>query len=247
MVQHEIILIGLHDTVGIAFQRRPEDPSFSQTVEARTYIRLKRNRNRAYDSTGIEIEPYRKKPKLLQEFSTAEEIKKTEESVKLLLIETRNEDIRWMLTVMFDKNNETPMWTEWNFRQEKKSEEKKIIQNVLYLPQINESPTSHFVVVETLKRSLKIADEANADSISVMYDLTIAKIALQVQGEEKPTFDRIFTSLGSFHIEMTFFSAIGKVIAESGGPFFYKSYKFFMTTVNNDKIDICKNIKELNH
>ena len=117
----------------------------------------------------------------------------------------------------------------------------------MYLPQINESPTSHFVVVETLKRSLKIADEANVDSISVMYDLTIAKIALQVQGEEKPTFDRIFTSPGSFHIEMTFFSAIEKVIAESGGPFFYKFYKFFMTTVNNDKIDICKNIKELNH
>ena len=65
----------LHDTVRIAFQRRPEDPSFSQAEEARTYIALKRKRKRAYDPTGIEIEPYRKKLKLLQEFSTAEEIK----------------------------------------------------------------------------------------------------------------------------------------------------------------------------
>ena len=109
------------------------------------------------------------------------------------------------------------MWTGWNSRQEKKSEEKKTIQNVWYLPQINESPTSHSVVVETLKRPLKIADKVNRDSISVTYNLAIAKIALQLQAEEKPTFDRIFISLGSFHIEMAFLSAIGKVIAKSGG------------------------------
>ena len=93
----------------------------------------------------------------------------------------------------------------------KKSKENKIIQNVWYLPQINESPTSHAVVAEIL-RSLKIADEANRDSISETYDLAISEIALQVQAKEKPTIDRIFILLGSFHIEMTFFSAIGKVI-----------------------------------
>ena len=41
--------------------------------------------------------------KLLQEFSTSEVFKKAEESVKVLLIESRNEDIRWILTAMFDK------------------------------------------------------------------------------------------------------------------------------------------------
>ena len=40
---------------------------------------------------------------------------------------------------MFDEKNETPMWTGRNSRQEKKSEEKKIIQSVLHLTQINES------------------------------------------------------------------------------------------------------------
>ena len=103
------------------------------------------------------------------------------------------------------QKNETPMWTGWNSRQERKSKEKKIIQKVWYLPQISESLTSHSVVVETSKRSLKIADEANRDSISVTYNLAIAKIALQVQAEEKPTFDRIFISLGFFHTEMAFF------------------------------------------
>ena len=89
----------MHDTVGTAFRRRSEHPSILQTEKARTYI----TRKRAYYPTGIEIEPYRKKSKLHQEFSTAEEIKKAEEPVKLLLIESRNEDIRGMLTVMFDK------------------------------------------------------------------------------------------------------------------------------------------------
>lgn len=90
----------------------------------------------------------------------------------------------------------------------KKSKENKIIQNVWYLPQINESPTSHAVVVEIL-RSLKIAGEANRDSISERYDVAISEIALQVHTKETPTFDRIFILLGYFHIEMTFLSAIG--------------------------------------
>ena len=92
-----------------------------------------------------------------------------------------------------------------------KSKENKIIQNVWYLPQINGSPTSHAVVVEILRRSLKIADEANRDSISETYDVAISEIALQVQAKEKPTFDRIFILLGSFHIEMTFFFSYWKV------------------------------------
>ena len=55
-----------------------------------------------------------------------------------------------MLSVMFDKKCETPMWTGWNSRQENKSEEKKIIQSVWYLPQISESPTSNSVIIEDL-------------------------------------------------------------------------------------------------
>ena len=83
---------------------------------------------------------------------------------------------------------------------------------------------NHSVVVGTLKISLKIKDKAIRDSISVTYDLAIKKIALQVQAEEKPAFDRIFISLGSFHIEMAFFPAIGKVIAEPSGPYILSEY-----------------------
>jgi len=69
-----------------------------------------------------------------------------------------------------------------------------------------------------MKRSLKIADEANRESICITYDLAIAKMAMQIQFEGKPKFKRIFVVLGAFHVEMAFFGAIGKVIAESGGP-----------------------------
>ena len=79
----------LHDTVGTAFQRRSEDPSFS-TEEARTYIPSKRKQKPTYDPIGIQVKPYQKNPKRLPGFSTAEEIKKSEESVNLLLIESRN-------------------------------------------------------------------------------------------------------------------------------------------------------------
>ena len=116
-----------------------------------------------------------------------------------------------MLIVIFDKKKRDSNVNRMEIQTgKKKLEEKKIIQSVSYLPQINESPTSHFVVVETSRRSLKIADEGNRGSVSVTYDLAIAKIALQVQAEEKPTFDRIFIPIGSFHIEMAFFQPLGR-------------------------------------
>ena len=74
-------------------------------------------------------------------------------------------------------------------------------------------------MAETIRRSLRIASEGQKENISVTYDHAIAKLTMQIQAEEKPTFDKIFTSLGSFHLEITFFfSALGKIIEESGGP-----------------------------
>ena len=50
--------------------------------------------------------------------------------------------------------------------------------NVWYLKQMNESPTSTTVVAETLKRSQKTAEESNKYSMSVTYDLALAKVAM---------------------------------------------------------------------
>lgn len=108
----------------------------------------------------------------------------------------------------------TPMWTGWNSRHTKESLPQ---QQVFYLPPINLSPTSHSVVLETLKRSIEIANGCHQKNIFVTYDLAIAKIALQIQHEESPHFDRAFILLGNFHIEMAFYKAIGKFFDGSGG------------------------------
>ena len=43
---------------------------------------------------------------------------------------------------------------------------------------------------------------------------------MSIQAEESPEFDDVFVALGSFHVELAFFSAIGKIINESGAPHF---------------------------
>ena len=54
----------------------------------------------------------------------------------------------------------------------------------------------------------------------VTHDLPIATMAMQIQAKESPKFNEIFVALGSFHIELAFFSALGKLISESGAPYF---------------------------
>ena len=112
-------------------------------------------------------------------------------------------------------HEDTPMWVGWNA---KVIPNDKRLQKIWYLPQINQSPTSNAIVVETMRRSLRIAAESGKQSIAVTYDLAIAKLAMQIQCEEQPAFDNVFVALGSFHIELALFSAFGKIIAESGGP-----------------------------
>ena len=108
------------------------------------------------------------------------------------------------------------MWTGWNALSTPSSD--LPVQKVWYLPQINQSPTSNAVVMETMKRSSILARECQKSSIAVTYDLAIAKIAMRIQENESPRFDNLFIALGPFHEQMAFFSALGKYIAESGGP-----------------------------
>ena len=49
---------------------------------------------------------------------------------------------------------------------------------------------------EIINNSIRRSKENN----TVTYDLATAKLAMQIQAEEKPTFDKIFISLGSFHL-----------------------------------------------
>ena len=135
----------------------------------------------------------------------------------------RKYDFLWMTDFMFNDNYATPMWVGWNA---KYSPQNKSTQKIWYLPQINQSPTSTWVVAETMRRSLRIASEGQKENISVMYDLAIAKLAMQIQAEEKPTFDKIFISLGSFHLEMAFFLPWEKSLKNKVVLIFWMNVKF---------------------
>lgn len=89
-------------------------------------------------------------------------------------------------------------------------------QRISYLTTINASPINNFVVVETMKQALKVASECGENYMEVTYDLAIAKIALQIQCVERPVFDRLFIHIGSFHILMAYFKAVGKFIDGCG-------------------------------
>ena len=97
---------------------------------------------------------------------------------------------------------------------------------VWYLPQINRSPTNHSIVAETLRRLLQIAEEAKKKSIVVTYDLAISKIAMQVQKEESPLYDNIFTVLGSFQIEMTYFKALVRSYQNQEDHSYFRNVKY---------------------
>ena len=124
----------------------------------------------------------------------------------------KQKDLLWMFCLYLLPDT-TPMWTEWSSLLEK---DNTTLQKISYLPQINMSPTSNSVVMETLKRSLKVMVETGKTSITVTYDLAIAKIALQIQHAESPQFDNIFVKFGDFYINCAYFNSVGKYINESG-------------------------------
>ena len=74
-------------------------------------------------------------------------------------------------------------------------------------------PTSHAVIVKTLKKSPGITAECEKQCIVVTYDLAIDKTAYQIQSEEKAKFDSISIALGAFPIEIVLFHYYRQFIA----------------------------------
>ena len=102
----------------------------------------------------MDIEPYRKKPKIVSSTLLAindERRLNCPESYK----KARLKDFLWIADLTCSKQEDIPMWVGWNARQTIKKQ--NTLQKVWYLPQINESPTSILVVQETVKRAQKIS------------------------------------------------------------------------------------------
>lgn len=130
----------------------------------------------------------------------------------------RTLDFAWMLCLSAGVHD-TPMWVGWSANLSQYRIAELPMQKICYLPHINESPTSTAVVQETMKIAKQIAEEFCQEYISITYDLAIAKITFAIQGED-PSYNNLFIQLRSFHILLSFFKGIGKLIADSRGPFF---------------------------
>ena len=214
----------LHDTVGIAYQVVPsveqcEDVQFESLDQSSEISTTSKKRQRAFEPTGLNIQPYRKKLKLVSTsfLPNDDEKRLAYEELSSALQNRWKIDILWMANFLVDTATAlTPLWAGWNTPISLPAD---YTHNIWYLSQINQSPTNHSVVAETLRRSLDITAEAGKTNISVTYDLAIAKIAMQIQEEERPQFDKIFIALRPFHVELAFFSALGKIVAGSGGPY----------------------------
>ncbi|KAJ8669154.1 hypothetical protein QAD02_000413 [Eretmocerus hayati] len=92
-------------------------------------------------------------------------------------------------------------------------------QKIFYLTTMNHSPTDKSVVLETMIRTAKGADESNATYIESTYDLGIAKIVFQLQSSQirlNPTLRKNFHHIGTFHIKLNYQVALGKYVNECG-------------------------------
>ena len=89
---------------------------------------------------------------------------------------------------------------------------------IKYTENITLPPTQINVVLETLKVSQRVAAECGQVYAAVTYDLAIAKPAMQIQVEESPRFDNLFTCFGAFHIALAYLGCLGSFKDGSCGP-----------------------------
>ncbi|KAG1693158.1 Complement component receptor 1-like protein [Nymphon striatum] len=212
----------LHDTMGIMYQTQNteatsshdaegpnEDVCGSQTTEIPFPSMTRKKKRRKFDASGVALAPYRKKPRM-DVFSYDNKIYR-DTSIDVS-VSSQKLDFLWMLMHAFEMES-IPMWTRfnaWNYVDHLPK------QVVLYMPNIDRSPTNDDVVVETLSITQKCAEECGQPYGVVTYDLDVAKRAVKIQVAERPRFDNIFIMFGSFHLQMCLFRAIGKLIKESG-------------------------------
>ncbi|GFX58424.1 hypothetical protein TNCV_320061 [Trichonephila clavipes] len=201
----------LHDTVGIIYQNI--DPNFEEEFvveeeEAGVTTHNKRRR-RSFETIEYELPQCAKKLKKTTNIQA-----ENKEEVNIIVHKSLYDwiDNVWMLSHAF-RLVDTPMWTGFNSKIMIDDSPQQLIS---YLTPINESPTSNAVVLATMQQCISVLQELSQEYMQVTYDLAIAKIALQIQATENNTFQKLFIHLGAFHIMMSYFKAIGKVINDCG-------------------------------
>ena len=212
----------LHDTMGILYQNIPEvnedstsSIPMSSTDEERCIIvtlgaKKISKKKRSLTVSNSHLVLYFGEPKM-----TVFHYKNTHVfSLSDVSRRARQLDLVWMMSHALDIDV-LPMWVGFSSMFHKDRLPK---QKILYMPNLKEPITSLAVVRHTLETTQKCAEECNQEYGVVTYDLNAAKPAMQIQATECPKFDNVFIIMGAFHIEMAYFKALGKLIAESGGP-----------------------------
>lgn len=208
----------LHDTVGIVFQDVVDDSLESVDISLITSesenlsesSQLRKRRLRSMDAVTLELESYSKRPRFAERLEEIDSSLRSSDNS--ILLKYKKIDFTWMMSHYLKLSN-TPAWVGYNSMI---YEDVSATQKISYLTTINCSPTNNSVVLETLKQAMKAADECRQLYMEVTYDLAIAKVAFQIQSIEKPHFNKLFIHIGSFHIMMAFFKAIGKFIEGCG-------------------------------
>lgn len=167
-------------------------------------------KRRSFDPVTPELQPYTKKPKLIEKLLSINNPLRNVQPTNLITFQ--HIKFSWLLS-HFLQIPQTPMFVGFNSLI---YNDATVMQKVSYLSTINLSPTNKAVIRETMFTSLKVADECREMFIEVTYDLAIVKVALQIQSTDSPLFNRVFVHLGSFHIMMAYFKAIGTFIDNCG-------------------------------
>ena len=111
----------LHDTLCIAYQLRndAEDGNEDQNENPEETVIQKGKRRRRYKAMNLDVEPYRKKPKMVNskmiQFTDERRLVVPESSTK-----SRHDDIKQMISFVFLKKAQ-PMWIGWNAKKEIRS------------------------------------------------------------------------------------------------------------------------------
>lgn len=211
-------LDSLHDTMGIFYQSidllaeeidddqaQPPQPTEAGASTSR------RKCKRKLDVPPVDIAPYRKRPRM-ETFDYAN----TEYSqLPDISDRARKLDSLFLLSHIDSQKTDVPMWGGFNARIHQDRLKKQVVH---YMPNLNQPITKNEVVADTMRTALKCAEECGQTYGLVTYDLDVAKTAHKIQVTDQAEFNNLFIMFGVFHILMCLFRAIGKVIAESGGP-----------------------------
>ena len=199
----------IHHTYGIIYQNITEGVAYIPASRKRKDFG--RQFSKVKDlADDLDVEPYYKKPKITEhDFHFVEFFPPASYSLHL------TQNLLWSVAKPLHPF-EVPMWHGWNSLKEVDINPQ---QKVMYLQRIRLPPTRNDVVRETMRRAMLIAQECGEKYGLVTYDLAVAKIAKQIQSTEAPQFDDLFIMFGSFHVEMSFFGSLGRMIEGSGGPF----------------------------